>query len=99
MKRIILIVGVVLTALVSNAQNTVQSPPKNEKVEYSYLWGLVKSKDYTNGNSVVFGIEKPKFSISLTNAVNDTVKYERKSILWGAIQWTEKKKSKKLIKT
>ncbi|MFW5892162.1 MAG: hypothetical protein ACOCUQ_02040 [Bacteroidota bacterium] len=92
MKKVILIIGVVLTSLLANAQNTFQNPPKNEKMEYSYLWGLLKSKDYPKGKSVVFEVEKPEFSTSLSASAIDSTKFEQKSILWGAIQWTAKKK-------
>jgi hypothetical protein len=93
MKKVILIIAVFMTSLAVNAQSTVQNPSKNEKIEYSYLWGLFKSKDYPKRKSVVFEVEKPEFSTSLSESTTDTVKYEQKSILWGAIQWTEKKKS------
>jgi hypothetical protein len=99
MKKVILIIGVVLTSLLAIAQNTVQNPPKNEKMEYSYLWGLFKSKDYQKGKSVVFEVEKPKFSTSLSESAIDSAKYEQKSILWGAIQWTEKKKNNTTVKS
>ena len=99
MKRVILIIGVVLTSLVANAQKNVQNPPNNEKMEYSYLWGLFKSKDYPKGKSVVFEVEKPEFLTSLSESAIDSTKYEQKSILWGAIQWTEKKKSNTLVKS
>ncbi len=99
MKRVILIIGVVLTSLVANAQKNVQNPPNNKKMEYSYFWGLFKSKDYPKGKSVVFEVEKPEFSTSLSESTTDTTKYEQKSILWGAIQWTEKKKNNTPVKS
>ena len=91
MKRVILIIGVVLTSLAANAQNTVQSPPKNEKKEYSFLWGIFKSKDYSKSKSIASEVEKPWFSNSLSESALNSTKLERKSILWGAIQWTVKK--------
>lgn len=97
MKRVILIIGVVLTSLAANAQNTVQNSTKNEKIEYSYLWGIFKSKDYPKGKSVVFEVEKPEFSTSLSESAIDSAKYEQKSILWGAVQWTEKKRNTLLV--
>lgn len=99
MKRVILIIGVVLTSLVANAQKNVQNPPNNEKMEYSFLWGLFKSKDYPKGKSVVIELEKLEFSNSLSESAIDTSKYEQKSILWGAIQWTEKKKNNEPVKS
>lgn len=99
MKRVILIIGVVLTSLAANAQNTVKSPPKNEKKEYSFLWGIYKSKDYPKDKSIVFEVEKPEFSTSLSESAVDSTKQERKSILWGVIQWTEKKKNNEPVKS
>jgi hypothetical protein len=99
MKRVILIIGVVLTSLAANAQNTVQSPPKNEKKEYSFLWGIFKSKNYPKSKSIVFEVEKPEFSTSLSGSAVDSTKQELKSILWGAIQWTEKKKNNQPVKS
>ena len=99
MKRVILIIGVVLTSLAANAQNTVQSPPKNEKKEYSFLWGIFKSKNYPKSKSIVFEVEKPEFSTSLPKPAVDSTKQELKSILWGAIQWTEKKKNNQPVKS
>ena len=99
MKRVILIIGVVLTSLVANAQNTVQSSPKNEKKEYSFLWGIFKSKNYPKSKSIVVEAETKEFKKSLSESAFDTTKYEQKSILWGAIQWTEKKKNNKLEKS
>jgi hypothetical protein len=99
MKKVIFVIGVVLTSFVTVAQNTVQNPSKSEKKEYSFFWGIFKSKDYPKGKSVVFEVEKPEFSTSLSESAVDSTKQERKSILWGAIQWTEKKKGKKSIKT
>lgn len=91
MKKVILIIAVVLTSVASNAQNTVENPAKNEKLEYSFLWGLFKSKDYPKGKAAVFEVKKTEFSTSLSESAIDSTKYEQKSILWGAIQWTEKK--------
>ncbi len=99
MKRIILIVGVVLTSLAANAQNTVQGPPEKEKKEYSFLWGIFKSKDYPRSKSIVFKVEKPEFSTSLSESAVDSTKQERKSILWGAIQWTVNKKNNQPLKS
>jgi hypothetical protein len=98
MKRIILIIGVVLTSLAANAQNTIQNPPKNEKMEYSFLWGLFKAKDYPKGKSVVFEVEKPELSTSLSESAVNSTKQEQKSILWGTIQWTEKRKNNEPVK-
>ena len=45
-----------------------------------------------------FEFEKPEYSNSPSNTSLDTIKYEQKSILWGAFQWTEKKKNVTPIK-
>lgn len=93
MKKVILIIAVLTTTLAVKAQTTDKEPTTKSKMEYSYLWGLLKSKDYPKGKSVVFEVEKPEFSTSLSESAVDSTKQERKSILWGAIQWTEKKKN------
>ncbi|MFO0356319.1 MAG: hypothetical protein ACK50A_05140 [Sphingobacteriaceae bacterium] len=93
MKKVILIIAVVLTSLASKAQNTNQNPPKNEKKEYSFLWGLFKSKDYPKGKAAVFEVKKIEFSTALSESTIDSTKYEQKITLWGAIQWSEKKKN------
>ena len=86
MKKIILLLAISATYVTANAQSTKPHLPKKDKVNYSFAWGLFKSKDY----SAVFELEKPKSS---TSSAIDTAKYDQKSILWGTIQWTEKKKS------
>lgn len=93
MKKVILIIAVFMTSLVINAQNTVQNPSKKEGVYYSFAWGLFKSKNYPKNKTAVVEVEKPKISTSSADTPLDTTRYEQKSILWGAIQWTEKKKS------
>jgi len=92
MKRVILITAAAIISLAANAQNTVQNSPKNEKKEYSFLWGIFKSKDYKKEKSIMLEVEKPRFSSS-ASSVFDTTKFVQKSILWGAIQWTERKKN------
>jgi hypothetical protein len=91
MKKVILIIAVVFTSLSSNAQNTDHHTPRNEKMEYSFLWGIFKSKDYSKSKSIASEVEKPWFSNSLSESALNSTKLERKSILWGAIQWTVKK--------
>lgn len=91
MKKTILIIAVLTTSIIVNAQQkTTEQKSKNE---YSFAWGLFKSKDYPKGKSVVFEFEKPKFSTALSESPLDSAKYEQKAIFWGAIQWTEKKKN------
>lgn len=93
MKKVILIIAVLTTTLTVKAQSSEKSTPTKSQVEYSFAWGLFKSKDYLKEKSGVFKFEKPKFVTSLPELDVDTTKYEQKSILWGAFQWTEKKKS------
>lgn len=93
MKKVILIIAVITTSLAVKAQTTDKEPTTKNKTEYSYLWGLFKSKDYPKGKSAAFEVEKPEFSTSLSESAIDSTRYEQKSILWGAIQWTEKKKN------
>ncbi|MFO0357744.1 MAG: hypothetical protein ACK50A_12400 [Sphingobacteriaceae bacterium] len=88
-----------MTSLAANAQNTVQSPPKHEIKEYSFLWGIFKSKDYPKSKSIVFEVEKPEYPTLLSVPAIDTTRHEQKSILWGAIQWTEKKKNNQPVKS
>ncbi len=99
MKKVIFIIAVFMTSLVANSQSTAQNPPKNAKIEYSYLWGLFKSENYPKDKIAVFEFENPKISTSLSKTQLDSIKYEQKSILWGAIKWTEKKKNFSPIKS
>lgn len=89
MKKFFLFLAISAASVAANAQSTEQKLPKKDKVNYSFAWGLFKSKAYSKDKTVVFQFEKPKSS---TSYALDTTKYEQKSILWGAIQWTEKKK-------
>lgn len=99
MKKVILIIAVLTTSFAVKAQATDKEPTTKNKTEYSYLWGLFKSKDYPKGKSAAFEVEKPEFSTSLSESAIDSTKYEQKSILWGAIQWTEKKKNDAPVKS
>jgi hypothetical protein len=91
MKKLILFVAVFLTTSLVIAQITEENQAKNGKPYYSLFWGLIKSKNYPKdkiqkSNFEIPHIEIPKFDFGKTD-----INYERKSILWGAIQWTEKK--------
>lgn len=99
MKKVILIIAVLTTSHVVQAQTTDKEPTTKNKTEYSYLWGLFKSKGFPKSKSVVILVEKPEFSTSLSKSAIVSTKYEQKSILWGAIQWTEKKKSNTPVKS
>lgn len=92
MKKVILIIVVSTTTFAVKAQSLEKNTPAESKTEYVFMWGLFKSKDYPKGKSVAFEIEKPEFSTSLSEPPVDSSKYEQKSMLWGAIQWTEKEK-------
>lgn len=84
----ILLCGTVLTL---SAQEVPQDPPKDNKVEHSFLWGLFQSDGYDKDRTTVFETEISGVDSSPATSV-DTDQYEQKSVLWGAIQWTEKKK-------
>jgi hypothetical protein len=99
MKKVILISAIFMTSLSANAQSTEQTTPAKSKSYYSFAWGLFKSKDYPKNKTAVFEFEKPKFSTSLSDAPLDTTKYEQKSLLWGAVKWTEKKKNTPPVNT
>ncbi len=61
----------------------------SSRANYSLFWGLFKSKNFKPVK-----VEPIKFKgISLDSLAKDT---ERKQVLWGAIQWTKKKKNAKI---
>lgn len=65
------------------------TPDKSSRANYSLFWGLFKSKNFKP-----IKIEPIKIkSISLDSLDKD---YEKKQVLWGAIQWTERKKKQNL---
>ncbi len=75
--------------LIGYAQTNTPTKPtpsdKSSKANYSLFWGLLKSKDYK-----AIKIQPIKiYNISLDSLDKD---HEKKQTLWGAIQWTEKKK-------
>ncbi|MCZ8331331.1 MAG: hypothetical protein O9282_08465 [Flavobacterium sp.] len=98
MKKVILIIAVFMTSISVNAQSTEQTTPTKSKTYYSFAWGLFKSKDYPKNKTAVVEVEKPKISTSFSDTPLDNTQYEQKSVLWGAIQWTEKKKSSSSVK-
>ena len=72
--------------LIGYAQTNTPKPiDKSSKANYSLFWGLLKSKDYKPVKIQPIKIK----NISLDSLDND---HEKKQALWGAIQWTEKKK-------
>ena len=98
MRKVFLIISVLMTSLVVNAQSTLQTTAKKSTSYYSFAWGLFKSKDYPKNKTAVVEVEKPKISTSFSDTPLDNTQYEQKSVLWGAIQWTEKKKSSSSVK-
>ncbi|MFN9379239.1 MAG: hypothetical protein ACK6BQ_04585 [Bacteroidota bacterium] len=91
MRKVILFIAFLTTSLAANAQSTEKYSSTKSKFYYSFVWGLLTSKNYPKDKSAVFEFEKPKVSNSLSEPPSNSTKYEQKSILWGAIQWTEKK--------
>jgi hypothetical protein len=91
MKKVILVIAVFITSFAVNAQSTEQNTPKKSKFYYSFAWGLFKSKDYPKNKTAVVKVEKPKKLTSSCAMPLDPTQYEKKSVLWGAIQWIEKK--------
>ena len=78
------------------AQNVKSSNQQKSRLEHSFFWGLFKSKSYPEDKTKAF-----EFETSLPEhktAALDTLKYEEKNVLWGAIKWTEKKKKVTALK-
>ena len=91
MKKIILVGTLAISVLYLSAQEAASSrPPKEQKIEHSFLWGLFQSKDYQKRKEATIEFRSADFVERELDL--DTTKYEKKSALWGAIQWTEKKK-------
>lgn len=95
-KNIFVLAILVLTAIASQAQEKSQTKSKG-KTQYSFLWGLFKSKDY-RGKNFDSSFETSREDKNSKPAI-DTTKYIQRSILWGAIQWTENKEETKLNTT
>jgi len=92
MKKVILACFIAFGALHLSAQKTAApASAKENKIQYSVLWGLFKSKDYSKEKAVVVALPAPP--VTPPKAPADTTQYEMKSALWGAIQWTAKKKA------
>jgi erythromycin esterase-like protein len=90
MKKTLLICGVSLIFLAFIAQETTKRLAPKYNIEHSFLWGLFKSENYAKEKTVVVEFENPKVASTAFPTI-DTTKYEEKSVLWGAIKWTEKK--------
>jgi hypothetical protein len=90
MKKSIIITAVIMTAFTVNAQRKVDNPPKKRKVQYSAFWGLFRSEgDMKQPVKCNF----PDYKAEFYDCRTDTSIYEVKSYLWGAVKWTEKKKT------
>ena len=95
MNKIIFFLGILLlTALASQAQENNQTKEKG-KASYSFLWGAFKSKNYKAKNFEFDTSKKVCTHYTKNSFAIDTTKYVQKRLLWGAIQWTEKKEETK----
>jgi hypothetical protein len=99
MKKIALSTVFSFAILLGFAQNSgsTKSPSKQKTstVYYSLFWGLIKSKNYKRDE-----IESKKIKIEpirITTNTYDSLdnNFEMKQALWGAIQWTQKKRPTK----
>jgi hypothetical protein len=91
MKTLLSFAVVMLFAFNVNAQTTTQEKAGSGKVHYSVFWGLFKSKEDPNNQSKAKENTKFRFRDQFEPTPIDTALYEEKSILWGAVQWTERK--------
>lgn len=91
MKNLLSLAMVMLIASTVGAQTKTQEKAGSGKVHYSVFWGLFKSKEDTNNQSKVKENTKFRFRDQFEPKPIDTTLYEEKSILWGAVQWTERK--------
>ncbi|WP_027002952.1 hypothetical protein [Hugenholtzia roseola] len=96
MKKIFLTLAILTFVFSSKAQTVIETPSVEEKPAYSLLWGLFQSNNYSKIRTATLQTEKTDVKVSSTT--NDT-ETEQKSLLWGAIQWTEKKKNASTEKT
>lgn len=72
----------------TNSPTKAAPSEKTPERSYIFFWGLLKSKNYkeVENRPVKMKIECPTLD-SVDNGL------EKKQALWGAIQWTEKKRS------
>jgi hypothetical protein len=90
MKKTILIITVFAISLFANAQVIEKDNKEKDKIYYSFVWGLFKSKDYPKNKLSDFEASNQISKIKVKSSLDSSI-YEPKSILWGAIQWSEKK--------
>jgi hypothetical protein len=91
MKKFLLVTAFAFT-ISANAQSTNNVNTSKKKMYYSFAWGLFRSKNYPKNKLDAIKSSKQNSKIIIKNDL-DRLNYEEKSILWGAIQWTEKKKN------
>lgn len=99
MRNPLKVVTVLLISVTANAQTKNQQENNSGKINYSIFWGLIKSKEDPNNKNKE--IEQRKIGLPNKIILNtlDTTQFEEKSILWGAVQWTERKNKSLTAKT
>ncbi|MFN7275387.1 MAG: hypothetical protein ACK5VF_09930 [Bacteroidota bacterium] len=93
MKNIIFLSCILVLSASVEAKSNANDTTQKKKADYTFAWGLIRSKNYPKNKSFAFEFNTPEFKSSVPGKSIDSSKYEQKSILWGAIQWTEKKKT------
>jgi hypothetical protein len=93
MKKTIFIVAFFIGTISLKAQNTTQVQSHKNQMYYSFFWGLFKSTNYQQDKTPRPKNEKLKVPIFFSDVNVDTTKYEQKRLLWGTVEWTEKKKN------
>ena len=92
MKKTVAFFIILAASLPLQAQSTEKEPESKTTWCYSIAWGLFKSKDCALVKSMNVEIAKPEIVTSEPESTVENTNYEKKRILWGAIQWTVKKK-------
>lgn len=93
MKKTILIILVVVSSATVKANYIERDTTFKKKPEFTFAWGLIKSKNYPKDKYFGFELNEQNSKYSKQDKRFDSTKYVQKSILWGSIQWTEKKKT------
>jgi hypothetical protein len=89
MKKYLLPVMLLILTVSVEAQKSEPKRTEKSKLQYSLMWGLIKSKNYSKATPVSFKADYSQPAIAI-----DTNTHEMKSYLWGAVQWSAKKKTK-----
>jgi hypothetical protein len=92
MKNLIIVFTISLAAI-SCAGNKEIQEQSAEKAEYSILWGLAESDGYVQKSKQI-DARRDSLKALRRQHTKDTSEYNKKSYLWGAIQWTTKKEEK-----